>query len=51
MSNSHRRHEAAGKSSRRGPKNKQSDDDLKPLLKSHKQRRPKVRRKLRREYT
>lgn len=50
MSKTHRRHESRAKRAKRGPKNKVSDEDVKPLMKSNKQRRVNERRALRREW-
>lgn len=50
MSRTHRRHEAPSKAKRRGPKNKVSDETIKPIMKSNKQRRASERRALRREW-
>ncbi len=50
MSRSTRKHESEAKRARRGPKNRPDEDAPKARLKSHKQTRPNVRAKLRKEY-
>jgi hypothetical protein len=50
VSRTHRRHEAPGKAKKRGPKNKASDDAMKPVLKTNKQRRKGDRQSLRKEW-
>lgn len=50
MSRTVRRHEAPAKRKRRGPKNKISDEALRGVRKSNKQRRPNERARLRKEY-
>lgn len=51
MSKTHRRHEAPAKAKARGPKNKASDETVRPILKSNKQRRVNDRLALRREWS
>lgn len=50
MSRTTRRHEAPAKAKKRGPTNHLEEDRLKPRLKSHKQKRPNERARLRKEF-
>lgn len=50
MSRTHRKHESMGRASKRGPKNKTSDDLPPEVRKSSKQRRPNERTRLRKDY-
>ena len=50
MSDTRRRHESLSRAKRRGPKNKVEDGDPRPPIKSHKQKRPNERARLRKEY-
>lgn len=51
MSRTHRRHEAPAKAKKRGPKNKATDESIRPPMKSHKQVRVNERRALRKEWS